>query len=246
MTMNKFRLYQSPYLYICFGVLFLIFAGIAYPFDLEYNRAVQGLAAQYHAHQELKIIRVIGKGEFVVFLALFFGIIRCKAIALRILTAFIIVSVIVWAFKIGVHRERPNSRDHFSFPSGDSGTSSCMAAVISAQLPVMAIPGAAAIASVAFLRTYDNYHNLSDVLAGIGFGLLSAGLSVFIKLRRCRFFWKIKPFVFISLYILLILIYLLPPLFNWAFLLWLGAGAIMAALFNLRKRKTYDNGSQRY
>ncbi|HBM15695.1 MAG TPA: hypothetical protein DD381_05035 [Lentisphaeria bacterium] len=233
--------FKSPYLYILIGIIFLILSGIFHPFDMEYKNALQQIANSHEKWTILNIIKVIGKGEFLVYVALILGVVRYKALACRLLLAFLIASVIIWSLKISVHRERPNHRNYLSFPSGDSGTSACMVASVSSQIPIVAIPGAVVVGAVAFLRNYDNYHYLSDVLAGIGFGVISAGLSMFVKLRRFKIFWKIKPFAFKGLYGVLFLVYLLPPLFNWAFIFWLICGVLLIASSSLKKKKKYDN-----
>lgn len=234
---HKAKILKSPYFYIILGLSLLALAGGLHLFDTQYRDAVQSLFQRNSDVELCSFIKVFGKGSTLVFLAFVFGALGFKALTCRIFAAFIIMSMIVWSLKISVHRERPNHHDHFSFPSGDSGTASALFVPIVSQVTGFAPVGALAIGSVAFLRNYNDYHYLSDVLAGIGFGIISSGLAILIKLRRWKCFWKIKTKYFFYLAVLSAIVFSLPPFFNWAFLI-LAIIAILAMLYSyFRKAK---------
>lgn len=214
---HKFKILKSPLFYIILGLMFLVLSGILHPFDNQYRDALHNLSQGNNAGELCSFIKVFGKFSVLILLAFVFGALSFRTLAYRIFAAFIIMSVIVWSFKISVHRERPNLYDHHSFPSGDSGTASALFVPIASQFTSFAPVAPLAIGAVAFLRNYDNYHYLSDVMAGIGFGIISSGLAMFFKFRRWRLFWSIKPRYFCWLAVFATVVFSLPPFFNWAF-----------------------------
>lgn len=79
---------------------------------------------------------------------------------------------LTYVLKYGIGRERPNSRNHYSFPSGH--TSAAFASATMLQMwygPAAGIPAYALAALTAFQRLDDNQHWLSDVLMGAGIGI---------------------------------------------------------------------------
>lgn len=90
-----------------------------------------------------------------------------------------------------VDEERPNARNSRSFPSGHTSWAFMGAELIREEYGWAWGTGAYAFAStIAFLRLYNNEHWLNDVLAGAGFGILSARLAyLLLPLERRLFRW---------------------------------------------------------
>jgi membrane-associated phospholipid phosphatase len=80
-------------------------------------------------------------------------------------------------------KQRPNGYP-YSFPSGHTGTAFVAAEFLSQEYGDVSawysVGGYAVATTVAFLRVYNNYHTLSDVVAGAGIGIASAKLSYLI------------------------------------------------------------------
>jgi membrane-associated phospholipid phosphatase len=187
--------YQKPYFYMALGIIFISLSGIFYSYDIPYKNWVsENIAIRENNIIGLifDIIRPIGKGTFTILLALLIGGIGLKKTCYKIFTAFVIMSIIVWSLKITVHRERPNKENNHSFPSGDAGNTTVLLISAASDIPAFAPLAIALVPSIAFLRTHDNYHHLSDVLAGIGFGIIPVGLAMFISFRYDKIVRRIK------------------------------------------------------
>ena len=179
--------YQKPYFYFVLGIVFFALSGVFYSYDMPYkNWANENTAIRENNIINLifDLLRPIGKGTFTVLLALLIGGIGLKKTCYKIFAAFVIMSMIVWSLKIAVHRERPNKENNHSFPSGDSGNATVLLVAAASDIPALAPFAIALVPSIAFLRTHDNYHHLSDVLAGIGFGLIAVGLAMFVTFKN--------------------------------------------------------------
>lgn len=86
--------------------------------------------------------------------------------------SILISTVLVAGLKVAINRERPNG-DDYSFPSGHSIMSFCVAPVVTKYWGWGAGAGAYALGIWAGLsRVEDNRHYLSDVLAGATLGIL--------------------------------------------------------------------------
>lgn len=81
-------------------------------------------------------------------------------------------------------RERPYGNVYNSFPSGHTITAFMGAEILrreyGQEYPGIAIVGYAIATGVGCMRVYNNRHWASDVLAGAGFGILSASLMYWI------------------------------------------------------------------
>ncbi len=187
--------YQKPYFYFVLGIVFISLSGVFYSYDTPYKNWVSGnirIRENNIINLIFDIIRPLGKGTFTILLALLIGGIGLKKTCYKIFTAFIIMSVIVFSLKIAVHKERPNKENDHSFPSGDSATSTVLLGSAASDIPALAPLAIVLVPSIAFLRTYDNYHHLSDVLAGIGFGIISVGLAMFVSFRHDKIVRRVK------------------------------------------------------
>lgn len=79
-----------------------------------------------------------------------------------------------------IQQERPCGNIFTSFPSGHTGTAFMGAEIIrreyGKEYPGIAIAGYVVATGVGAMRIYNNRHWASDVLAGAGFGILSASI----------------------------------------------------------------------
>ncbi|RZK21230.1 MAG: phosphatase PAP2 family protein [Hymenobacter sp.] len=79
------------------------------------------------------------------------------------------------------HEERPDGSDNLSFPSGHTAQAFLAASIVHTELrdksPWYGIGAYAIATSVAGLRMVNDKHWQSDVVAGAGFGILSAHLA---------------------------------------------------------------------
>ena len=97
----------------------------------------------------------------------------------------ITAAAIVQPMKRIVQRERPNSRDFRSFPSGHTSTAFVAAEFLHQEFghhsPWISVAGYATAAATGYLRLYNNQHWLGDVLAGAAIGMASTKLVYWIK-----------------------------------------------------------------
>ena len=124
-----------------------------------------------------------GKGDVQVMIALLLGFCGLKQRALAIICALIIVSLLVWPFKIIVHRERPRGNSFVSFPSGDAASAAACAQVLAAGSPVVAPVAALVTTMVCAGRVLGLAHYPSDVLAGSAFGIIAGIIGLEISKR---------------------------------------------------------------
>jgi membrane-associated phospholipid phosphatase len=86
-------------------------------------------------------------------------------------------AVIVQPMKRIVQRERPNSSDFRSFPSGHTSTAFVAAEFLHQEFghhsAWISVAGYATAAATGYLRLYNNQHWLGDVLAGAAIGMAS-------------------------------------------------------------------------
>ena len=207
---NK-HLFAKPVFYYIFAAVLFICAIIVHPWDIQYKEYIM-------THRFLDIgpldyilglVRVFGNGGITAILALLFAAYGYKRLAYRIAVALIVMGIIVNVLKPVVGRERPNGRNNHSFPSGDTGTAAAFFPPMAAESN-MFIPGTIILTpAVGFLRTYDNWHWLSDVVTGMGVGFLAVGFALYYCEKKNRLYklicCKIKPrhYAVISLIVLL-------------------------------------------
>ena len=109
--------------------------------------------------------------------------------SLALLASFIVGSVVLHGIKIFVGRRRPRDDaehglygfkyftwelQYDSFPSGHAMTIFCVAVVLSAALPQLAILWLLLAAVFGLLRAFLTAHFLSDVMVGAAIGILAA------------------------------------------------------------------------
>lgn len=100
---------------------------------------------------------------------------------LAIATSYLTMGIMVNALKYTVHEPRPDSQAPTSFLSGHTATSFLGAELVrieygdtSLAYPILAY---ATAVGVGFLRVYNERHWTNDVIAGAGFGILSARIG---------------------------------------------------------------------
>ena len=93
-------------------------------------------------------------------------------------TAAIITVATTQGVKFAVGEERPDTKSHTSFPSGHTATAFMGAELVRLSYGNWVGLGAYTVAAgIGFLRMYNERHWLNDVIAGAGFGILSANLA---------------------------------------------------------------------
>lgn len=101
--------------------------------------------------------------------------------ALLVAKAELLLNAAVYGLKHTTHVERPSGKDDLSFPSDHAAQAFLAASIVNLELRDQSHwygVGAYGLAtSVAVLRVLNNKHWESDVLAGAGFGILSAHLA---------------------------------------------------------------------
>jgi len=172
--------------------ILLAAAVVIYPFDYSLSDTVRSFSrsvGKQHIFQEvLNFFRPFGKGDVILVLVSALGICGARKRATHIVLALLIMSVLIWPFKLGVGRERPGYQNTHSFPSGDAATAAAFCMPL-----ITASPWGAPIAiilntGVATGRVYDGRHYPSDVLAGAAFGVLASTIAWGILQR-----WPWKP-----------------------------------------------------
>ncbi|MDE6340372.1 MAG: phosphatase PAP2 family protein, partial [Muribaculaceae bacterium] len=107
-------------------------------------------------------------------------------------TAYLSMAALVNAAKYTFREKRPDSSARNSFPSGHTATAFTGAELIRMEFGWGYGSAAYVISTgVAFLRIYNDRHWLNDVLAGAGFGILSAHIGYWmLPLYRKWFHWE--------------------------------------------------------
>lgn len=112
-------------------------------------------------------------------------------------TSFLAMTAMVRGVKYFSNEKRPDSNATNSFPSGHTATAFMGAELVRMEYGNGYGIGAYAVAaSVAFLRIYNDRHWLNDVVAGAGFGILSAKIGYWLlPLNRKIFKLDSKKYV---------------------------------------------------
>ena len=122
-------------------------------------------------------------------------------------TAFLLTGLSVYSVKTLTKVERPDGSTRNSFPSGHTATAFAGAEILRHEYwnnsPWIGIGAYAMAAGTGFLRMYNNRHWLTDVIAGAGFGILSARAAYWLYPVITKTFFKKRDNanVFLSLYI---------------------------------------------
>jgi membrane-associated phospholipid phosphatase len=217
---TKKRLFAKPLFYYIIAVALFICAAIIHPWDYQYKEFITTHRFLDIGSLEifLGLIRVFGNGGIAAILALIFAAYGYKKLAYRIAVSLIVMGVIVNVLKPVAGRERPNEKNNHSFPSGDTATAAAFFPPMAAKSSIF-IPGAIILTpAVGFLRTYDNWHWLSDVFTGMGVGFLAAGFALYFCKKENRFYklicCKIKPRYYAIVSVIVLLACFLPELIS--------------------------------
>ena len=185
----------KKHLYVGFlltAAVLLAAAVVIYPFDSSIYHVLRSFshrAGKIHVVQEiLNLFRPFGKCDVVILIAACLGLAGARRQAAHIILALLVMTVLIWPFKIGVGRERPNFTNTHSFPSGDAAAAAVFCVPLMTASPWTAPLAAVITGGVAVGRVYDGRHYPSDVLAGAAFGLLASAIAMAI-LRR----WPWRP-----------------------------------------------------
>lgn len=200
--------------YFIVGIVLLLAALIVHLWDIPYKNWIQ----QYTYLKTkgtiftdfLEIITFLGKGGISIILALVIGAIGKSKLSWRILVAFLIMAAVVLPLKSIVHRERPNEANYLSFPSGDTADATVLFVSLASYSPTMIPVAAVIIPAVGILRTYNNLHYLSDVLAAMAIGIMAVGIAIIIKPEKNKYLQKIRPRYFALAAIAMTLICFIP------------------------------------
>lgn len=131
------------------------------------------------------MFRPFGQGDVIVLIVAGIGVCGARRRALHILIAIAVMTLLIWPFKIGVGRERPAFHNFQSFPSGDAATAAAFVTPLAGISP-WSLPTAILITGgVASERVYYGRHYASDVLSGVGFGILASAIALGV-MRRWR------------------------------------------------------------
>jgi membrane-associated phospholipid phosphatase len=221
-SINRIKkpLFGKPLFYYMLAVALFICAVIIHPWDYQYKEFITAHRFLDIGSLEvfLSLVRVFGNGGIAAILALIFAAYGYKKLAYRIVVSLIVMGIIVNVLKPVAGRERPNEKNNHSFPSGDTATAAAFFPPMTAKSNIF-IPGAIILTpAVGFLRTYDNWHWLSDVFTGMGIGFLAAGFALYFCEKKNRFYklicCKIKPRYYAIISVIVLLSCFLPELIS--------------------------------
>jgi membrane-associated phospholipid phosphatase len=118
---------------------------------------------------------------------------RVTTLGSHLIRAQVSSQIVVQTLKFAAERSRPDSTNHFSFPSGHTASAFATATVLQRDFGwKVGIPAYAVGAWVAASRMGSNKHYLSDVLAGAAIGM-SAGRAVTIGSNGMKFDVGVAP-----------------------------------------------------
>jgi membrane-associated phospholipid phosphatase len=114
---------------------------------------------------------------------------KISGLGADLLRAHAITAALTYGLQFAVRRERPDTSDVYSFPSGHSSMTFATATVLERRFGWRAgIPMYLIASYVATSRLHENRHHLSDVVAGATLGII-VGRTV----TRGRSSWTIVP-----------------------------------------------------
>ncbi len=127
-----------------------------------------------------QIVRLFGKADVVILLAVILGLAGKRRTFKRIIIALILVGVLVHPIKSIIGRERPDHSSNVSFPSGDTATAFILPEILTSSSTSVVLSSVAAT-GVAISRVFYQKHYPSDVIAGAIVGLIAGALSMIIS-----------------------------------------------------------------
>jgi 4-amino-4-deoxy-L-arabinose transferase-like glycosyltransferase/membrane-associated phospholipid phosphatase len=181
--------WQKPKAIALGAVLFLLLSFLLFQKDTIIVNAVHSFSSSIHQsswfRELFRLIRPFGKNDVLIFITFLIGI-RYRHKALQILLSMILVGILIWPLKLIVERERPNPSDTYSFPSGDTAAVTAFVVPIIVQSAKSIPLGAGLVFAVGAIRIFDGAHYPSDVLGGVGLGILASSivLAFGISIRR--------------------------------------------------------------
>lgn len=174
--------------YLLAAVILLATAYFIYPYDAgiyQVLRTFSHRVGKIHIVQEiLNLVRPFGKGDVVLLVVAGLGIVGLRRRATHVILALLVMTVLIWPFKLGVGRERPGFTNTHSFPSGDAATAAAFCVPLMTGSPWTAPLAVVITGGVATGRVYDGRHYPSDVLAGVAFGLIASAIALAILRRK--------------------------------------------------------------
>jgi membrane-associated phospholipid phosphatase len=203
---NVFRFCQLNGTNSCLIVAFILLLSscIIFHWDKELSDILR-FDPMLHGNRSIAdlvgMVRVFGKGDVLLFLALALGLKGIRQGSTAILLALVLVTLLVWPLKITVKRERPRGHSFVSFPSGDAAAAAAFAVPAVMELPVLLPVAGAVVAGVSFGRVFDGAHYPSDVMAGVALGILAGGMGWLLcrrfehKFRRSHFIFMMSVFL---------------------------------------------------
>ena len=171
---------------LCIGIMLLLMVFLFF-FDhtLSHNALLYRTLAENEEStlgEFFQIVRLFGKADVLILLALILGLAGKRHICKQIIIALILVGVMVHPVKNIVGRERPDHSSHTSFPSGDTATAFVLPEILTASTTSV-VASSIVATGVAVSRVFYQRHFPSDVVAGALVGLLAGFLSILLSNR---------------------------------------------------------------
>jgi 4-amino-4-deoxy-L-arabinose transferase-like glycosyltransferase/membrane-associated phospholipid phosphatase len=185
-------------------------AAVVFPYDSALSEATRLKLGREErsasvAWTFLDFLRLFGKADVLIVLALFAGALGKKQAAASAMVALALVGAVVGPLKPLVGRTRPSESGAGSFPSGDAASAAALVGPFAAAAPATAPFMAAMVAAVAVQRVGLSKHFPSDVLAGASIGLVAGAVALSPRFRlplRARRLAKRPVFVALAAAIL--------------------------------------------
>lgn len=203
-NVSRFRRLNGTNTYLIVAFILLLSSCITFHWDKELSDMLR-FDPVLHGNRSIAdlvgMVRVFGKGDVLLFLALALGLKGIRQGSTAILIALILVTLLVWPLKMTVKRERPRGHSFVSFPSGDAAAAAAFSVPSVMELPALLPVAGAVVAGVSFGRVFDGAHYPSDVMAGAALGILAGGMGWLLcrrfehKFRRSHFIFLMSVFL---------------------------------------------------